>query len=120
MTKECKIMTQEELDTLLNACQASPCIKMGNVDMGKSAQENANDYWKILADKYGNVIEGYVARDRSGFLLFFKNEPFRDRDLGTWNDNDLGAFNGFPIEMFPNLKWEDKPIKVDLSVSIVE
>ena len=54
MTKEYQ-MTQEELDTLLNACQASPCIKVGNVDMGKSAQENANDYWKILADKYGFV-----------------------------------------------------------------
>ena len=67
-----------------------------------------------------NVIEGYVARDCSGFLLFFKNEPFRDRSLGTWNDNDLGAFNGFPIEMFPNLKWEDKPIKVDLSINIVK
>lgn len=45
-------MTQEELDFILSACKPTPCMEIGNVDTGKSAQENANEAWQILADKY--------------------------------------------------------------------
>lgn len=45
-------MTEEELKVLLSACKSSPCMLVGDVNLGKSAQENANDAWKSLANKY--------------------------------------------------------------------
>ena len=45
-------MTQEDLDTLLNACKPTPVMKIGT-SIGSSPQENANDAWAALGKKVG-------------------------------------------------------------------
>ena len=66
-----------------------------------------------------NVIEGYVARDEySGGRIFlhYPNIPHRALRVNTWyNLENINPIR-LPVEMFPNLKWEDEPIKVELTI----
>ena len=64
-----------------------------------------------------NVIEGFVAKDESfnNRLFFFcPYKPKRNRFQGIWQAK--GREYEIPREIFPNLKWEDEPIKVELTI----
>lgn len=45
-------MTQEDLDSILDACKSTVCIQIGDYQ-GSSPQENANRAWASLGDKMG-------------------------------------------------------------------
>ena len=45
-------LNDEDYEFILNACQPSRYMIIGNY-MPKSPQENANEAWKILGNKYG-------------------------------------------------------------------
>ena len=45
-------MTQEDLDTIMNACKRTPCMMIGG-STGPSPQENANNAWASLGKKMG-------------------------------------------------------------------
>jgi len=45
-------MTEEDLKELLDACRATPVMKIGSYT-GSSPQENANRAWRKLGEKYG-------------------------------------------------------------------
>ena len=53
----------------------------------------------------------YVARDKSGELCIYNTKPERDCVRDFWC-SDL-YFTIFP-NLFPDLKWEDEPIEVEL------
>lgn len=63
-----------------------------------------------------NIIEGYVARDESNDLWLYEKYPVR---MGNYwlNDNFIMSI---PNELFPNLKWEDEPIKVELTIKAIK
>lgn len=63
-----------------------------------------------------NVIEGYVARDESNDLWLYEEYPVR---MGNYwlNDNFIMSI---PNKMFPNLKWEDEPIKAELTIKAIK
>lgn len=64
-----------------------------------------------------NVVEGYVARDQDAGLFFYPHKPTRKaRGIGYWANQSTDKDYLIPTEMFPNLKWEDEPIKVELSI----
>lgn len=65
-----------------------------------------------------NVIEGYVARDKDDNLWLYEEYPVR---MGNYwlNDNFIMSFP-IPNKMFPNLKWEDEPIKVELTIKAIK
>lgn len=60
------------------------------------------------------VISGWVARDGSGSLNVFDEEPTRDEELEMWSDG-LDHF-GLPYSSFPDLTWESEPLKVEIII----
>ena len=66
-------MTQEDLDTLLNACKRTPCMKIGT-SVGSSPQENANRAWAALGTKMG-FDSMTVQPDQNKGMKFFSAVP---------------------------------------------
>ena len=63
-------------------------------------------------------IKGWVARDKDGELSFFSVHPMRFEDYATkWcvPGACIVCHLGFN-ESFPDLKWEDEPIEVELII----
>ena len=52
----------------------------------------------------------YVARDKNGMLFLFKIKPVRMGDIWSWDEYSYVL----DYDMFPNLKWEDEPLEVNL------
>lgn len=69
-----------------------------------------------------NAIEGYIVRTKIGELKFFSVIPARyeDEDLGIADWLVFGACIscsfGFS-KLFPTLLWENKPLKVKLTIN---
>lgn len=62
-------------------------------------------------------IKGWVARDKSGIIRVGEYKPERgdyEPARGKWCA--YGECLTLPKESFPNLKWEDDPIEVELIV----
>ncbi len=54
----------------------------------------------------------WVARDKSGTLIFSPDKLKRDKiEELWWSDNYIWLQNDI---LFPNLKWEDEPLEVQL------
>jgi hypothetical protein len=53
----------------------------------------------------------WVARDRNGQLCLYEDEPERSNDKGVFCSF---FFYYIPSHIFPDLTWEDEPIKVEL------
>ena len=89
-------------------------------------------------------MNGYVARNGTGKLMFFTRKPERYSEKSLLSDKELKeqglsrvnhpkrwvlhdysgsevSFNYFSFDesIFKNLKWEDEPVKVRLSVEII-
>ena len=63
-------------------------------------------------------IKGWVARWKDSTKLFVFNEkPFR---LGIEWHSETERKILLPIDSFPDLKWEDSPIEVELTISRVK
>lgn len=60
------------------------------------------------------MIQGWVARDESGSLNVFDEEPIRDEELEMWSDG-LDHF-GLPYSSFPDLTWDSDPIEVEIII----
>ena len=63
-------------------------------------------------------IKGWVARDKDGTLVFYGQKP--DREIVNWDDSGTDEHVCINQNMFPDLKWEDEPIKVGLTISRVK
>lgn len=61
-------------------------------------------------------IKGWVARDKSGELNLFYEEPRRSNAaFEDWFPRDSIAFN-LPRDFFSDIKWESNPIEVELLI----
>ena len=62
--------------------------------------------------------KGWVARDHNGSLrLFFLCKPQRmDKQYKYWYGGS-NASKGLPADDFPDLKWEDEPVEVELTIN---
>ena len=68
------------------------------------------------------VIEGWIARDQNaaGYLgLYIGEEPLRDHQGYGWWQN-RGDWMSIPKDKFPDLKWEDEPRKVKITIETIE
>ena len=64
-----------------------------------------------------NVMEGGIARYKDKRLLFCFNKPTKN----SFRGDGLGCeCIELPEEMFPNLKFEDGPIKVELTIKTIK
>ena len=67
-------MTQQEMDDIIAINRNKmPMLKIGDVITGLDLQENINEYWKKLGDKYG--FEYMTVEPSSRGNLFFLAEP---------------------------------------------
>ena len=62
-----------------------------------------------------NKYKLWVARDKNGFLFAYEDKPTRCKNQREW----LGRFLcSMKNSYFPELKWEDEPIEVELRPAI--
>lgn len=55
----------------------------------------------------------WIARDKDGSLNAFESRPERDFDgLGVWYPSDDTLNTSLHSNWFPELQWEDEPIKL--------
>jgi len=62
------------------------------------------------------VIEGYIARDKDGELIFHNNKPSKFK--GFWISNANTYL--LPCDCFADSKCEDEPEKVELIISKIQ
>lgn len=63
------------------------------------------------------TIKGWVARDEDGALYVFASRPQRAKGIykeDIWDNGDAAL--PLPKSIFPDLKWEDEPIEVELEI----
>ena len=64
-----------------------------------------------------NKYKLWVARDKNGFLLAYEDKPERCDNQKEW----IGRFsNSMKNSYFPELKWEDEPIEIELQPTITD
>ena len=64
-----------------------------------------------------NKYKLWVARDKNGFLFVYEDKPTRRDNQREW----LGRFlSSMKNSFFPELKWEDEPIEVELRPAITD
>lgn len=64
-------------------------------------------------------IKGWVARDKDGQLCVFYGDPPHRGGCERWRHPEhcpLGDWMNIPEEMFPELKWKDEPVEVELTI----
>ena len=70
------------------------------------------------------VIEGWIARDKDGALFVHQKQPKRYNDnidqLHYWTYGGERFRTTKFDRMFPDLKWEDEPRKVEITIETIE
>ena len=59
-----------------------------------------------------------MARDWGGMLYAYFNKPIRDTVWKEWDSDKVSL--SIDDSFFPELKWEDEPIEVELRQSITD
>ena len=65
-----------------------------------------------------NKYKLWVARDWGGMLYAYFNKPIRDTVWKEW-DSDEDSLS-IDDSFFPELKWEDEPLEVELRTAITD
>lgn len=65
-----------------------------------------------------NKYKFWVARDWGGMLYAYFNKPIRDTVWKEWNLDKVTLH--IDDSFFPELKWEDEPIEVELRPAITD
>ena len=65
-----------------------------------------------------NKYKLWVARDWSGMLYAYFNKPIRDTVWKEWYSDKVSL--SIDDSFFPELKWEDEPIEVELRPAITD
>lgn len=65
------------------------------------------------------TIEGWVARDKRGYIFLSYGKPRRttNSSCNFWVRRE-GETYELPNTLFPSLRWEDEPIEVELPIII--
>lgn len=61
------------------------------------------------------VIQGWVARDKSGDLYVYHTKPLRNVVADRWRGerSDIDLYNNL---LFPDLTWDDEPQEVEIII----
>ena len=68
--------------------------------------------------KMENKYKLWVARDWGGMLYAYFNKPIRDTVWKEWDSDKVSL--SIDDSFFPELKWEDEPIEVELRPAITD
>ena len=64
-----------------------------------------------------NKYKLWLARDKNGFLFAYEDKPERCKNQREWLGRFLCSMRN---SYFPELKWEDEPIEVELRPAITD
>ena len=65
-----------------------------------------------------NKYKLWVARDWGGMLFAYFNKPIRDTVWKEWDSDKASLI--IDDSFFPELKWEDEPLEVELRPAITD
>lgn len=108
-------MTKEQIGQLANICAEKYGTRTGNLMSIDPLSDEYNDLLNILCEDYDIVkkgkptkqnvsYNGWVTRLNNGYLGLYFTAP--------WGMPDIRL----PKEAFPNLKWDNEPIKIRMIV----
>ena len=66
-----------------------------------------------------NKYKLWVAREKRGGLFLYETKPILDYDFGIWF-SDSDCMGTISKNLFPELKWKDEPIEVELRPVITD
>lgn len=64
------------------------------------------------------VIEGWVARDQSGYLVLHYKKPHRTYGNTKWYSAQ--SQKSLPRDSFPSVTWQSEPKKVRITLEIID
>lgn len=56
----------------------------------------------------------WIARDKDNSLWLYNEKPIRNEEENDWSPTDI-VVGALDTNMFPELRWEDEPIEVELT-----
>lgn len=76
------------------------------------------DKLDFLPEKETAVLEGYVARDKSGYLVLHYKKPHRTYGNTRWYSAQ--SQKSLPRDSFPSVTWLTEPKKVRITLEAIE
>lgn len=123
-------MTPEQITAIAREyAEKEIATELPNItDYAKKAKENANtfafDNANATEPAYSEtaVLEGFVARDKSGFISLFSYRPDRitKGNLGFWGRSDDVLVIGLPRDSFPSVTWLSEPKRIRITVETID
>ena len=104
--KKCRLR-----DGCLRKCKDAEIYEQGYNDAVKELK-------KLKKTTMENKYKLWLARDWSGMLYAYFNKPIRDTFLKEWDSDKVSL--SIDDLFFPELKWEDEPIEVELRPAITD
>lgn len=80
--------------------------------LGKEAAQLLNNPKQLNAEE--TVISGWVARDKSGYLVLHYKKPHRTLGNAKWYSAQ--SQKSLPRDSFPDLTWDDDPEPVEIII----
>ena len=74
-----------------------------------------------MLDRKKTTVKGWVARDETGTLYFYKKEPKRVKpcdDYGYWDAQTYDTPFEIDRESFP-IDWDDWPKEAELTIKLI-
>lgn len=113
-------MTEERLFEILRSLWKDDKGQNGEFEVGFNA---ALSKVRVLVEKEAEEskipdkvkIKGWVARDKDGQISCYCDKPYRSHYC--WYSFPRYEVWILPDELYPDLKWEDEPIEVELYLS---
>ncbi|MBD5283330.1 MAG: hypothetical protein HDS31_01785 [Bacteroides sp.] len=79
----------------------------------------ASDEVEILSEKSEEaVLEGWVARDKSGYLVLHYQKPHRTLGGDKWYSGL--SQKSLPKDSFPEVTWDTEPKRVKITITPIE
>ena len=98
-------------DGCLRKCKEAEIYEQGYCDAVKELK-------KLKKTTMENKYKLWVARDWGGILDAYFNKPIRDTVWKEWDSDKVSL--SIDDSFFPELKWEDEPIEVELRPTITD
>jgi len=106
-------MTPEEINK--KAYEKYPILTRGHgIDLNYGKREMYIEFLQEISAL--PTIKGWVARDGDGTLYLYIRPPYRDKNYDWWHPIAGRDKLAIDISLFPELRYEDEPIEVELPI----
>lgn len=110
-------ISQEDIEKAsINYIRTNPFVNSRTATTAREAFEDGMKFalGKQEKDAEETVICGWVARDKTGYLVLHYKEPHRTLGNAKWYSAQ--SQKSLPRDSFPDLTWESDPIEVEIII----